>query len=878
MTSFNDLPIEIIRLIFEYFTPAETVHLFSPINYKMKAIGDKHMAAAREQHSMNSDCLPIIQIEDDDDIDYEQLFDDYEVSSDNSKSEIKKPTKRVRFAPILDDNSLTPTLSRPPSVRPTFEVEFDFDSLATPSIELNKDISHMPSKSIENINWKDAFLSDLHIAKKNKTTIVTSPSIIQTENKTNEDTLWDFMKESNPELLEKLERTNNDKQKRIDRFSMQQTMTNTKPMSIPNEEDEFNQVHEELLHFLLPYHKILCKENIWPQEHNFTSPNISLELIKTICKNDNSFNLISNRSDILKHLMFIYTITSFLYVFAYCSLQTAIRHVENVIVQNMKNVCIDQERGKPLFDLLTKTHQKFENIPHPKILHIKHLFKDFFDKRRQLIDTTKQIFEPKFLLLVQYESIDLLHDIERGLSSLIELHCYVYDKQTNINRDEFNDLLMYNNMIIIRTRQISSTIIVRPKRLTLVIEYEYGEQILQWYQFCQQQIISYIAYKTILPSFIAPEKEEFIEITQKIASPIMKEEFLTLPTIVLARPLVDNFKLLRTLECRHDISIITRDYHLLGIPIDQQPDILIDWTTSMLIFDLNTKLDINTVRHKIQSMTLHSCRIHVAILTSGSIPDFILSTYITPITQLAKQIQENESNIDIQIKSFGSLDEFANHVAQLVQQEHSIKYLLTPTPSWNEKMLLRRCSSLNSISAQLVLQRLKTVDLSTVNLEILLNQCPEIPMNYLKTFVSDMHKKLRDTFDLFDRDKSGAISSAELKQVLIALNFEPTDNLLRRVMKEMDADGNGSIEFDEFVKAMRTVYERKFTDDEMRNAFKCFDADNSGYITVSELREVLRRLNHDVSERRISEVLYEIDTDHDGKISYEEFVHMLQDV
>lgn len=50
---------------------------------------------------------------------------------------------------------------------------------------------------------------------------------------------------------------------------------------------------------------------------------------------------------------------------------------------------------------------------------------------------------------------------------------------------------------------------------------------------------------------------------------------------------------------RHDISIITRDYHLLGIPIDQQPDILIDCITSMLIFDLNTKLDINLVQHKV---------------------------------------------------------------------------------------------------------------------------------------------------------------------------------------------------------------------------------------------------------------------------------------
>lgn len=52
--------------------------------------------------------------------------------------------------------------------------------------------------------------------------------------------------------------------------------------------------------------------------------------------------------------------------------------------------------------------------------------------------------------------------------------------------------------------------------------------------------------------------------------------------------------------------------------------------------------------------------------------------------------------------------------------------------------------------------------------------------------------ELRDAFDLFDRDRSGAISLSELKQVLIALNFDPTDSLLRKVMKEMDIDGNGS--------------------------------------------------------------------------------------
>ena len=52
--------------------------------------------------------------------------------------------------------------------------------------------------------------------------------------------------------------------------------------------------------------------------------------------------------------------------------------------------------------------------------------------------------------------------------------------------------------------------------------------------------------------------------------------------------------------------------------------------------------------------------------------------------------------------------------------------------------------------------------------------------------------ELRDAFDLFDRDKSGAISSAELRDVLIALNFKPTEALLRKVMRQMDTDGNGS--------------------------------------------------------------------------------------
>ncbi|CAF1055820.1 unnamed protein product [Rotaria sp. Silwood1] len=139
-------------------------------------------------------------------------------------------------------------------------------------------------------------------------------------------------------------------------------------------------------------------------------------------------------------------------------------------------------------------------------------------------------------------------------------------------------------------------------------------------------------------------------------------------------------------------------------------------------------------------------------------------------------------------------------------------------------------------------------------------------------------QELHDAFNLFDRDKSGTISSSEIKQILIALNFKPTDSLLRKVMKEMDSNGNGTIEFEEFVKVMGSIYERKFTEDEMRRAFKCFDTDQSGYITIDELRQVLHQLNQNISEQRIVDALNQIDIDHDGKISFEEFVQLFHEV
>jgi calcium-binding protein CML len=53
-----------------------------------------------------------------------------------------------------------------------------------------------------------------------------------------------------------------------------------------------------------------------------------------------------------------------------------------------------------------------------------------------------------------------------------------------------------------------------------------------------------------------------------------------------------------------------------------------------------------------------------------------------------------------------------------------------------------------------------------------------------------------------DSDNSGSIDVEELKQVLVALGEEATDQQAKDLMHDIDKDGNGVISFEEFREAM----------------------------------------------------------------------------
>ncbi|KAJ4831668.1 putative calcium-binding protein cml27 [Turnera subulata] len=62
--------------------------------------------------------------------------------------------------------------------------------------------------------------------------------------------------------------------------------------------------------------------------------------------------------------------------------------------------------------------------------------------------------------------------------------------------------------------------------------------------------------------------------------------------------------------------------------------------------------------------------------------------------------------------------------------------------------------------------------------------------------------ELRDAFDLYDQNKDGLISAAELHQVPNRLGIRCSVEECTKTIKNVDSDADGSVNFEEFEKKM----------------------------------------------------------------------------
>ncbi|XP_055684869.1 troponin C [Lutzomyia longipalpis] len=65
-----------------------------------------------------------------------------------------------------------------------------------------------------------------------------------------------------------------------------------------------------------------------------------------------------------------------------------------------------------------------------------------------------------------------------------------------------------------------------------------------------------------------------------------------------------------------------------------------------------------------------------------------------------------------------------------------------------------------------------------------------------------MQQELKEAFRLYDREGNGYITTSTLKEILAALDDKLSNADLDGIIAEIDTDGSGTVDFDEFMEMM----------------------------------------------------------------------------
>ncbi|CAL1544027.1 unnamed protein product [Lymnaea stagnalis] len=126
-------------------------------------------------------------------------------------------------------------------------------------------------------------------------------------------------------------------------------------------------------------------------------------------------------------------------------------------------------------------------------------------------------------------------------------------------------------------------------------------------------------------------------------------------------------------------------------------------------------------------------------------------------------------------------------------------------------------------------------------------------------------------FEEADADKSGALTKFELCKVLQKAGDGRSVEEIAGWFDEIDKNSDEKMTLEELKNALSKRDPKEIQESDLRAAFKQLDVDGSGFITTDDLKEVLGKQG--LAEAAES-IIDKVDTNDDGKVSFEEFLKM----
>ena len=95
------------------------------------------------------------------------------------------------------------------------------------------------------------------------------------------------------------------------------------------------------------------------------------------------------------------------------------------------------------------------------------------------------------------------------------------------------------------------------------------------------------------------------------------------------------------------------------------------------------------------------------------------------------------------------------------------------------------------------------------------------------------------------------------------------------MISDLDEDGNGTIDFEEFLDMMTARMSDKDSREDIRKVFKLFDDDKTDCITLNNLRRVARELGETMDDNELNEMIDRADSGKEGKVSFDDFYNIM---
>jgi len=136
-------------------------------------------------------------------------------------------------------------------------------------------------------------------------------------------------------------------------------------------------------------------------------------------------------------------------------------------------------------------------------------------------------------------------------------------------------------------------------------------------------------------------------------------------------------------------------------------------------------------------------------------------------------------------------------------------------------------------------------------------------------------KNANEAFASFDKKGDGKIKIGEIANCFKKMGQNISADLLETFEDEIDEEGTGYIDNDEFIFIYRKKFQAEEDERELKECFRVLDKEKKGEVNTNEIRYILKALGDDLTDEEIDDMIADVDTDGSGWVDYEEFAKLM---